>query len=99
MKLETIVRIDWDESEAGWGIRPDGCSLHLNRGDSETFVKEYWATMPKEVPTEYSRPSGPAYVSGVSQAMYTKVKKSKNGVRLWNFDTHKLDALLAKVKK
>ena len=32
----------WEESERGWGVRPDGCSLHLTEADRKQFIKEYW---------------------------------------------------------
>jgi hypothetical protein len=52
---EIFVQL-WEESEAGWGVRPDGASLHLNESDSLIYVKEYWDKMPDTVPAEYSRP-------------------------------------------
>lgn len=73
----------WLESEQGWGTRPDGYSLHMNDLDRETYVDEYWETMPKEVPQEYSRPDGTAYWCPVSEETYEKVKASKNGLRFF----------------
>ena len=77
-----VVRLDWIESERGWGTRPDGYSLHLTQEDSKTYVKAYWDTMPDEVPDEYSRPDGPPYEVTVSRKIYDSIKNSTNGVRL-----------------
>ncbi len=78
---KTVVCQDWLESERGWGTRPDGCSLHLNKLDLEKFVKAYWARMPDETPDEYSRPCGQAYLVDVSDEIYSKILESKNGIR------------------
>ncbi len=57
---------DWEESEAGWGVRPDGSSKHLTRSDAVAFVQAHRAAMHKEhgidkAPAEYSRPRGEPY--------------------------------------
>ncbi|MEY2665200.1 MAG: hypothetical protein RLZZ480_305 [Candidatus Parcubacteria bacterium] len=81
MSTYPIVRQDWLESERGWGIRPDGYSLHLTESNRQQFVREYWDRMPDEVPDEYSRPSGEPFLVDVDEATYLAVKASKNGTR------------------
>lgn len=57
--MPQILVLEWLESEAGWGQRPDGCTIHLSEEDMKKFVKEYWAKMPDRsqgVPECYSRP-------------------------------------------
>lgn len=84
--MKTVVMQKWDESEFGWGIRPDGCSLHKVSTDVEKYVQEYWDRMPEAVPHEYSRPgSGPTVIE-ISDELYEKVASSKNGIRLWQWD-------------
>lgn len=86
-----LVMQEWEESEAGWGIRPDGYSFHLTEEDCKEYAKEYWNGMPKgSVPHEYSRESGsPVWVT-VSEAFYKEVKKAnkqgRKGYRVWNSD-------------
>jgi hypothetical protein len=82
MKKRPVVRVRWDESERGWGIRPDGYSYHLTNGDAEAFIKEYWDKMPAEAPDEYSRPEGRTIVD-VGPKTFSKIKKSKNGIRIF----------------
>lgn len=81
-KFPIIVQ-EWDESERGWGCRPDGASLHLTQEDAKAYVQEYWATMPSIVPDEYERPSGSTKVIDVNTEVYERVKKTKNGLRIW----------------
>lgn len=79
----TIVVQEWTESEAGWGQRPDGCSLHLSDADREAFIKSYWDGMPDRsegVPECYSFPSGNAYLADVDPDIYRKVSESDQGI-------------------
>jgi hypothetical protein len=78
--LEVIVQ-KWEESEAGWGTRPDGYSLHLTDNDRKKFVKEYLKSMHGSASHEYSRLDGTAYIAFVDDEIYEKVKASKNGIR------------------
>lgn len=78
-KYEVVVQ-KWEESERGWGTRPDGYSLHLADADRKAFIKEYWDRMPDAAPDEYSRPDGTPYKAEVDAETYAKVKASKNGI-------------------
>lgn len=71
----------WEESERGWGVRPDGYSLHASEEDLKQYTKEYWARMPDEAPDEYSRPSGAPYWCEVDRETHRRVMKSKHGIR------------------
>lgn len=56
-KIKCVILM-WEESECGWGVRPDGCSVHINDDEMNKYVEKYWSTMPKnEVPYEYERPT------------------------------------------
>lgn len=78
---QVVVVQKWEESERGWGTRPDGFSLHLTDADRQSFIKEYWDRMPDEALDEYSRPDGKPYKAEVDAETFTKVKTSKNGIR------------------
>lgn len=79
--MPDVLRQNWLESERGWGTRPDGYSLHMNKVHRDQFVEDFNATLPDEVPDEYSRPDGKPFVTTVDEATFAEVKKSKNGVR------------------
>ena len=78
--LKSLIYVGWEESERGWGTRPDGCSLHLSAEDYQTFFKEYAAKQPRYVPDEYSRPAGEPIPVKVTPEVYQRVEKSKNGI-------------------
>jgi|SRR5579862_2576709 len=70
----------WEESERGWGTRPDGFSLHPTMYDLERFIKEYWDKQPDSVPDSYSRPSGTPYVCEYDIDFNDVDLKGKKGV-------------------
>lgn len=83
MEKHVVLCQKWEESERGWGTRPDGYSLHLSEASRKQFISEYWSSMPDAVPDEYSRPDGTPYRCEVDTAVYKAVKKSKNGCRYY----------------
>lgn len=83
----------WEESERGWGIRPDGYSLHLTRQDAVDYVKKamdnqeqyYIKQGVKGVPDEYSRPCGePKEVEIRGNTKKAREVKEKKSVRYYD---------------
>lgn len=76
-----VICQKWEESESGWGTRPDGYSLHLTELNRISFCKEYWTKMPKDyVPDCYSREDGVPYECRVDEKTFKEIKRSKNGI-------------------
>jgi hypothetical protein len=88
--MHDVVVLKWIESESGWGVRSNGCSLHLTHKDRKKFVKDYWDKMPETAPEEYTRPTGDAFVCKVDSKTLAKIKASKNGVRCYDFKIHQV---------
>lgn len=93
----------WEESEAGWGCRPDGVSLHKSTGDAKQYETDYWKTE-KEInpsgitPHEYSRPCGSLTLVSIPTSLFKRIKG--NGLRLWqhewrNYDYDMLDCIVS----
>jgi hypothetical protein len=88
-KAYLIIRQDWTESERGWGLRPDGYSLHLTRADRDKFIEQYWEREKayneehgvEGVPDEYSRPEGDCFEFPVDRTTLNKVREGKYGFR------------------
>jgi hypothetical protein len=70
-----LYGIEWEESELGWGTRPDGFSFHRTMEDALKFVDAYWAQMPDEAPSDYSRPVGSPRLIEVSQSLHDFITK------------------------
>lgn len=87
-KTFTIVVQKWEESEAGWGCRPDGWTMHLNVEAHAKYMKDFSDRQAADyaktrtVPAEYTRPDGNAYPMDVDEETYEKVKAAK-GKYIW----------------
>ena len=69
-----LYAVEWEESEAGWGTRPDGFTFHISQKEAKQYIVNYWNKQPKEVPSEYSRPvmkmsDDPAILVEVSESL------------------------------
>lgn len=83
--MPIVVVQKWEESERGWGTRPDGYSIHRHEYNRQSYISDYWNKMPRdEVPDEYERPCGTPYEAEVSDTEYEEVCASKFGVRRYN---------------
>lgn len=77
---------EWEESERGWGVRPDGYTIHLKQQDIQSFLADMRAREAARgvtgVPDEYSRPSGEPFEALIEDAeLIARVKKAAFG--LW----------------
>lgn len=86
----------WEESEAGWGQRPDGYSVHYSLEDAKEYVKEYLSDQKKYfdsrgvkgTPHEYTRPAGEPYECKLSKKMAIElvgqISLGRKGLRVDN---------------
>lgn len=75
----------WEESERGWGCRPDGYSIHLNEDDCLAYILAYNETLPATAPHEYERPDGRPYLATVDVKTFEELTlaslNGKKGIR------------------
>jgi hypothetical protein len=99
--MKPIVIQEWEETERGWGCRPDGFSLHLTIADAKLYAKKHWDDEKKlntsgGVPDEYTRECGSPQLMDVEDCVYEAVETAKKnkqpGVRVWCRDLKKLAA-------
>lgn len=83
-----VYAIYWEESERGWGTRPDGASFHCSVAEGQAYLKQCEDAERKrnpsgEVPDEYDRPVNtvPTLVR-VKKDFYDRVMQEKT-VRVW----------------
>lgn len=91
-QLEEIIYVSWEESERGWGTRPDGCSLHLSKSYYELFLDDYWRSQPDQVQDEYSRPAGKPVMAYAAPSLLRRIENSSLGLRIWEDEEIKLVA-------
>ena len=77
----------WEESEAGWGTRPDGYTLHVKEEDIQAFLQKMRDREAKQgygfgnAPPEYSRPCGKPYWTRIDDPeLAKKVEESECGI-------------------
>jgi hypothetical protein len=81
--MTPIVAVQWFESERGWGIRPDGWSIHKTTADAEDFINDYKAkyhTAPT-APDTYSFPDAQKVIdsSAVPQEYLDQLEEAPHG--------------------
>lgn len=86
MPIVTVQK--WEESERGWGTRPDGYSIHKSRADLSKFLAEERDAERKrnpsgKVPDEYSRTCGTPYDAEVDDETYASIG-DRSGRRVFN---------------
>lgn len=86
--MNSVVVQKWEESERGWGQRPDGYSLHLSEEDRKEFIRAYWELMPDAVPDEYERPCGSPYEAEIDAALHEQIEIARTegvcGIRFFD---------------
>jgi len=84
--MKEALLITWIESEAGWGKRPDGYTIHFSEEDYKSYIEEYNSDLPEETPAEYSRPEGLLRAVMISDKLFERVLSSDNGICIWEND-------------
>lgn len=68
----------WEESERGWGVRPDGCSLHIDNNELDRYVEDIYKDRGDNIPNEYERTIGGSIEAFIDNELFTKVSTNKN---------------------
>jgi hypothetical protein len=83
-----VILQTWTESERGWGLRPDGYSLHLSEEDMRRYNQNYWEVEKQsnpggQVPDEYVRPDNNPVPVLVPADVYAELSANatKYGIR------------------
>jgi hypothetical protein len=80
----------WEESERGWGIRPDGCSLHSHVDSHRIYLQSIYDNREADqIPDEYERVSGPLVECFISDNLF-QILKSKESLRLHEYEMNNL---------
>lgn len=73
---KTVIIQNWEESERGWGTRPDGFTIHIDRDQHKKYVDWYNKTFNNEesAPSEYTRICGEPIEIEVTDDLYYRIK-------------------------
>ena len=81
----------WEESEKGWGVNPDGCSIHISEEEYQKYLSSIYSLRESStiVPDIYERVLGKMMVCYVSDSLYDVLKSDKS-IRLMEYETNNL---------
>lgn len=81
----------WEESERGWGTRPDGCTLHINDDTKNKYINGIYNSrkISTLVPDEYDRPIGKSIECFISDGLYEKIDQI-GSIRLFEYEKNNL---------
>lgn len=91
----TVFAQAWEESERGWGVRPDGASLHRTLEDCKEFRRAFWekelaSQIPGVTPDCYSRTVGVPQEVAIDEELYEHVAASEHGIWISDVTYNKL---------
>jgi hypothetical protein len=69
----------WEESERGWGVRPDGASLHINIEEHKRYIdKVYEYRLYSEIPDEYERIIGNFITVYIEDSLFRELIENRS---------------------
>ena len=73
--MPMVIVQNWEESERGWGVRPDGFTIHISQAQRDAYVAWYNKTFNNlsSAPDEYTRVSGDPFAVDVPLAVYNLI--------------------------
>lgn len=81
--MKTAYLQYWEESERGFGVRPDGCSLHLTMENRISYIKNIYDKRDvNNVPNEYDKYVGNPLEVLVSDNIYNELVANSGSIRL-----------------
>jgi hypothetical protein len=89
--MNKIVLQLWEESGRKWGVRPDGCSIHIDSAERDRYVESIYSARrgSESVPEEYDRIVGSPIESYIDDALFETLKKDKS-IRLAQHEMNNL---------
>ncbi len=78
--MKKVVIQEWEESERGWGVRPDGFTMYVDMAAHAAHIEADRAQKAEDfkrthaIPDEYSRPSGDPYLIDVDDEVFAKIE-------------------------
>ena len=84
----------WEESERGWGVRSDGCSIHTSLDEHKKFIDQIYSKRdPNQVPDEYDRVVDEPFEVEISDALYNEMMNEGGTLRLMQHSFNNLKNL------
>lgn len=79
--MNKVILQLWEESERGFGNRPDGCSIHADSENRNKYIKSIYESRCDEVPDIYERIIGSELEAFIDDDLF-KILTEKKSLRL-----------------
>lgn len=76
--MNNILLQFWEESEKGWGTRPDGASIHIDNNYYLSYVNDIYNKRGDIVPDEYDRVVGSVIEVKAKDNIFNLLESSKS---------------------
>lgn len=76
--MNKVVLQFWEESERGFGTIPDGCSIHIDSENRNSYIKSIYNYRTDEVPDKYERIIGSELEAFIDDNLFKKLNKEKS---------------------
>lgn len=87
--MNKIILQLWEESERNWGVRPDGCSIHLDSNNRDSFINDFYSKREENVPDVYERAFGEPFYAFVQDNLF-KILEVDKSIRLLEHEFNNL---------
>lgn len=89
--MNKVVLQIWEESERGFGTRPDGCSVHIDSKERERYINSIYERRKSNssIPNEYDRIVGEGIDVFIEDALFGLLQKEKS-IRITQYQMNNL---------
>lgn len=89
--MNKVILQIWEESERGFGTRPDGCSVHIDSKEREKYIRSIYESRNSDesIPNEYDRIVGEGIEAFIEDGLFDLVQKEKS-VRITQYQMNNL---------
>jgi len=76
--MNKVILQLWEESERGFGTRPDGCSIHIDSDNRNNYIKSIYDSRKDEVPNTYDKIIGSELEAFIDDELFKKLNEEKS---------------------
>jgi hypothetical protein len=89
--MNKVILQIWEESERGWGTRPDGFSMHIDQKERDRYIQAIYDGRKSDttIPNEYERIVGAGVDAFIEDSLFLLVQKDRS-IRLTQYQMNNL---------
>ena len=87
--MNKVILQLWEESERGYGSRPDGCSIHIDEKIQKEYTDISYKNRGDDVPDVYERLVGDPFFAFIEDGLF-EILKRDGSIRLFEYELNNL---------